>query len=476
MSQTTVNLKPAYPVTLRHIVVLPLSWILGLLSLGFFGLVFPENFAFVASVCGVLLAITVLYLFYLRPLDRTLSLRVILLLLFLKTFYIYSLWTTYVYRPAGGGEIGLQSYQFVYGDSFSIWTYMTNLGDWWRLNGPCLLSPREIEAINNPQAALFSSLPFIYLPLFSEILIPWNVFYMTVLACAVYGIGRVEGFKLSACRAAFYLILIQPWGWDVMFLYKDVQCQMFFGLFILAVLLFRKKIVPLIITTVLGAWVLHQYRVIYDLILIAVAVYAYIRGDGKIGSGILLKILMVLMITILAVLIFPATFKNIINHIQSLLNYYSIGQTVKDNPWLWHVDQIKHSVWIFSIPDRLIIALMAPFPWTEVLKSKTLWEFAAQYVWCLQTALMLVCFGSMALCSFQDLKNRKFLSVPVVFALIVAASGAVNFSIHSGYVQMGVPLTFPYVLHHLGKKRMLDYFFMSVLFFMVASLFWNIVR
>jgi hypothetical protein len=136
----------------------------------------------------------------------------------------------------------------------------------------------------------------------------------------------------------------------------------------------------------------------------------------------------------------------------------------------------RHSFWLASIPDRVVLGLMSPFPWTEVFKSNNLFEWYWRSIKYAHTALMLVCFVAIAVFGFQDFKRKRLPPVSVVFSLMVALSGIVGYAIHSVYVQVGMLSVFPYVLGKLGKKRMINWYFASVLFFIISSVFWNYIR
>ena len=135
-----------------------------------------------------------------------------------------------------------------------------------------------------------------------------------------------------------------------------------------------------------------------------------------------------------------------------------------------------HSFWITSIPQRLILGLMSPFPWTDIFNVKNPFEFFWYLANYLTAAIGLVCFGTISIFGFLDIRKKILPPVSVVFVMLVAITGIGGSSVHNTYVQIGLFLSFPYVWSRLGKKGAIKYFLFSVVFFVLTSVLWNAIR
>jgi len=280
------------------------------------------------------------------------------------------------------------------------------------------------------------------------------------------------------CKLAFYLVLIQPFGWYIWEpLKRDAQCQMCFGFFLLAVLLFRKRVVLLMLVSILGCLVLSFYRIVYGPVLICAAAYAFIRGDGRVSGKIAGRVLVVVVVLLALFLLAPKQYSDsAVDYLTHLVIKYGVGDAAAVAEKGYQTRLTKHSSWIASVPNRLALGLISPFPWTNILARKNSFEWSWYLTDYLHTALMFVCFAAITVFGLRDFKKRKCPPVSVVFALGIAASGFFGYAVHNVYVQVGMLCTFPYVLDKLGKKKMFNCFLISICFFVISSVLWNYIR
>jgi len=460
-----------------HLLVFPLAWVTGILSLQMFGTILPDSFAFLSSCGGALLGTILIWLFFLRGLDRSISLPLILSLFILKAIFVYYIWTKNVFAPMGGGNLKVAQLPY-FRETLFFWAQMNKLVQYWTTNGFTIFLPFRHVNYEHPEAMCLVAMPFAALPTYSEVLIPWNMFYTTVAGAAIYAIGTLEGFSRRICKLAFYLVLLQPFGWYVWApLKRDTQCQMCFGFFVLAVLLCRKRITLLILVSVLGCYVLSLYRTVYGPILICTAIYAYISADGRVSEKVVRRFFVVFITLTLLFCLTPRQYSDrVVNKVKHLITFYGVGNAEVAREKGYQPRLMRHDSWIASVPDRVVFGLVSPFPWINVPNSKNAFEYSAAVADDLHTALMFVCFAAIAVFGLHDLMKGKFPPVSIVFAMGIALSGFFGYAIHNVYVQIGMLYTFPYVLNKLRKKKMFSCFLISICFFVISSVFWNYIK
>jgi len=475
-NKTFANQIESSAIKRQHLFVFPLAWFLGILSLQVFGVILPDSLTFLSSMCGTIVGVIILWKFFLRPLDNTISLPTIILLLIIKAGFVYWVWTNSVFAPLASADLEVaRSSYFV--EAYSYWLEVNEIVDLWRYKGFTFILPENYIGINHPTAMLLVALPFTALPPYTEVLIPWNMFYTTAAACGVYGIGLLEGFKKNVCKSAFFLVLIQPYGWFVWnVLKRENQCQMAFAAFLFALLYFRKNRLALAIVTILGTIFLSFYRIVYGPIIICTSLFIFLRGRRHEEIKILFKRLALVVGLILLIILLHQFVDIIPDNMVNFVTAYGVGNTqvVAETGYQQRITQ--HSFWLASVPERIALGLMSPFPWTNILDSENLFDWATRPSAYFHTALMLVCFITIALFGIRNYKRGMFLPASVMLSLMVAASGMGGIAVHSTYVQVGMLSTFPYVLDKLGSKEMVKWFFISVLFFLVSSLFWEYMR
>ncbi|MCD6365042.1 MAG: hypothetical protein J7M14_04120 [Planctomycetes bacterium] len=461
----------------RLVLVIPLAWLAGIVSLQAFGYLLPERLAFIASVCGAAVGVVLLWRLLLVRLDNRISLWIILLICAAKTLFVFHVWTTNVFAPQGAGDLVVAQQEY-FEESYHYWDQVNLLIDWWRDEGFSLLPPPDELNINHPQALMLVSLPLSALPRFSEVLIPWNVFYMTAAACAVYAIGRIEGFSRDACRAAFFLVMLQPGGWYVWApLKRDIQCQMLFAAALLAILVYRKRLIFLGAVTATSCAVLSLYRIAYGPIAVVAAVFASVLERGQMNRKAAIRSVAILGVLAAALLITLDLFpESVVSRIPAALSRYGVGDVDVVIEKAYQPRLIHHGSWIASIPDRLLLGLFSPFPWTEVLRSGNLFEVFWKVLDYLRTAIVAVCLGAIAVFGLLDLRRKIFPPVSVAVALMVAVSGMVGFAVQNVYVQIGMFLSFPYVFSKLGSRRAAALLAASVGMFLILSVIWAHLR
>jgi hypothetical protein len=250
-----------------------------------------------------------------------------------------------------------------------------------------------------------------------------------------------------------------------------------FGIMLLAILLLRRRLVPLLVVSTLGGLFCSIYRIVYGPIIIVAAIYAYSLGKGYINKKFLKRLLIISLVIVLLLLIIPEGFlEATLGLFIKIVKYHGFGDISQVARKAGQQRLIQHSSWLASVPERVMLGLMSPFPWTPILKVENMFEFFSALVDYLHTALMVVCFAAIAVFGLRNLKEKVLLPSSVVFSLLIAASGMFGTAIHNVYVQIGMLFSFPYVLNKLGKKRMLDWFLISVSSFIILSVLWHYAR
>ncbi|MCP4713522.1 MAG: hypothetical protein GY868_00275 [Deltaproteobacteria bacterium] len=466
-----------YPLTVFSIATIPLAWLAGILSLQIFGLFMFDSLSFFSSCAGALLGTFLLWAFFINKMDRMISLQAIFIIFALKAAFVYVIWSNYVYAPGDSADLVVTKMHY-FEEPCHYWVQIKKIYTWWVTNGFTLSLPEYYLNINHPEAMLLLSLPFTALPPHSEVLIPWNMFYTTAAAAAIYAVGRLEGYKQYICRYAFYVILLQPFGWYVFEpLKRDAQCQMFFGVFLLAVLYFRERIIPLIITALIGAAMLYLYRSPYAPAIILTAVYAYARSDGVISMKIQIRIIVACALVFALFFVTPQRYvDNIFASTDETIEKYGIGDAGKMAKRGYQKRITGHGSFAASLPERIMLGLMSPFPWTNIFDSRNPFGVTFRLTDYLHTALLFVCFTAIVVFGFMDFRHRIIPPASVVFALIIAISGMVGIAVQNVYVQVGMLSTFPYVMHKLGAQGMVRWCVYCLLFFLTTSILWYFVR
>ena len=461
----------------RCLAIVPTTWAMGLLSLLLFAAVLPESWAFVSSSCGAFFAVVMVWMFFLKRIDPSISFPFIATVFFLKAIFIYFVWTRNVFAPMAGGDLEVSRFAY-FDEAYHFWRQIDKIVAWWEDEGITIVFPYAYYInYDHPQAMALLSLPFAVLPKWSEVLIPWNMFYTTAAAAVIYNLGCIEGYSKHVCKAAFYLVLLQPFGWYVWEpLKRDTQCQMVFAFFLLAVVAFRNRALVLVAASVIGGVVLSLYRTIYGPILIFTAVYAYVMADARISGKVAKRILIVGLVLGTLFPIVSRYTDEPTKYAVQLVKKYGIGDAQVVATKGYQDRLTKHSSWIASVPERLALGLIVPFPWTNILKSRNAFEWSWKLTDYLHTALMSVCFATIAIFGWRDLKKGRCPPASVVFALGVAASGVFGVAVHNVYVQVGMLSSFPYVIDKLGKGGTAKWFSVNVLFFLFASIVWHFAR
>lgn len=472
-----IDFNKDYMITWKHLFVFPFAWISGLISLIFFGFILSEKFAFISSIFGAALGITILWFFLIKPYDNKIPLWLMIGIFALKNLFIYIIWSNYMFSPCGSEDLILRWKGSSWSEHYHYWLLIKELKKWWSINGFSLLFPLDLLNINHPRALSLVALPFASLPIYAEVLIPWHSFYFTATACSVFLISKLEGFRKNVSRAAFYLVLFQPYAWNVMGpLRRDPQCQMFFGLFILALLIFRRKATFLLAVAILGGWFLSLYRAIYGTILAFMSALVFItKGRRMITKQVLFKGLFVFFLVATTILLFN---NSVITeqYIKGPFDKYGLFNIEVVHAKAYQSGLLQSNSWIATLPSRLLLGLMAPFPWMMVFHCRNFFEVSWQVANFLQTSLALVCFITIFIFGIKDLKHKKALPISVMFSLIIAVSGMLGYAVQYVYVQIAILFSFPYVLDKLGKKGTLNGLFLSILFFLISSVFWYHIR
>ncbi len=150
----------------RHLLALPASWVVGIVSLQAFSRVLPDSLAFYASAAGAILGILLLYVFFLKSLDKRISLSFVLLVFFAKLTFMYLIWSHYVFAPCEGGDLEVTG-QSGFGEAYHYWMQINKVVGFWSDNGFTLVFPAEYYInLDHPKAMLLIALPYTALPLF----------------------------------------------------------------------------------------------------------------------------------------------------------------------------------------------------------------------------------------------------------------------------------------------------------------------
>jgi len=458
--------------------IFPAAWLTGILSLHLFHFILGSRFAFISSCCGAMLATFIVWLLVVRRIEKFIPFWPVFLFFTVKALFVYSIWTTNVFAPSGGGDLEVTQIAY-FDEAYYFWEQVEKLVQWWQSSGFTLPLLPDNLAYNHPEAMALVSLPFTALPTYSEVLIPWNMFYTMAAAAAILALGRLEGFSKRTCKFAFYLLLIQPFGWYIWEpLKRDAQCQMCFAVFLLGIVHFRHRTVPLLVTTALGCFVLNFYRFIYGPIFVVSSFYVYSVTRGwTFSRKFITRIAVSIGLLVLLIVINPMGYSsNAVDYVSGLVGKYGIADVELAAERGYQSRLSRHDSSLASLPDRIALGLISPFPWTNCLDSKNAFELASSVTSYLYTALMFVCFGTIALFGWRDFKRKRYPPVSVVFALGVAASGFLGYAVHNVYVQVGMLSTFPYVIDKLGYKKLIICYILSIGIFVITSCVWYFMR
>ena len=302
------------------------------------------------------------------------------------------------------------------------------------------------------------SIPFMFFGDYVMTIAPINAFSSLLISMNLILLSRFKfQYSNKSVKSIALVSAYFPMTLISSLLYRDIV-----GLSLMSIgltlILFSKRTITQIVMLIVACYLFYLQRTIYPLILlVAFTINAIILQNYK---SKIKDIFSKLVIIILAIILIPV----IISYSATEANRNMLSSGLNVN--------------LMTLPIKMIVGLIGPFPWSNFLLYKTFPAYAYQLQDYLQGALNIAILVTIII-SWKKYVRKGQLNLLNITGILLVITGLFNAYMHMPYIAIGfmflIPWLFTYInLTKFNKHYLYSFFALLLLNIIVIAFFGNL--